>query len=246
MKKQFILAAIFTVLTLPVVLLINAQQVKLADDGEEYWISLGTNKVNAVSNDGYGEEGYKLNDTELKVMGFFRRSLNKNFVRATKLDVNKVAIVIKHGAAVLDSQVLSCNGIHSKWRDFYVSLKDVHVGNDYMIYAYDAESNNLLTIRNFIIANDKVPEFVRAGKPFIATKVIYTDSPPVSTTNQGTEKTCEKCEGSGRIYYRQNKTWEVVKSTNTDGSKKEVVTYSGYGYDSRMCSWCLGTGKRKN
>ena len=179
-------------------------------------------------------------------MGFFRRSLNKNFTRATKLDVDKVAIVIKHGSTVLDSQVLSCNGIHSKWRDFYVNLKDVHAGNDYMIYAYDAESNNLLTIRNFIIANDKVPEFVRANKPFISPKVINTDSPPVTTNTSQTEKTCEKCEGSGRIYYRENKTWDVVKSTNTDGSKKEVVTYSGYVYESRMCGRCLGTGKRKN
>ena len=247
MKRQLVLATLFIILTLPIVLLSRAQQVKLSDDGEEYWISLGTNKVNAVSHEGYGEEGYELNGTELKIMGFFRRSRNQNFTRATKLDVDKVAIVIKHADAVLDSQVLSCNGIHSKWRDFYVSLKDVHPGNDYMIYAYDAESNNLLTIRNFIIDEDKVPEFVSANKPFISPKIIHYDTaPPVTTTTSETEITCKKCGGTGRIYYRENKTWEVVKSTNTDGSKKEVATYSGYVYESRMCGRCLGTGKEKH
>jgi hypothetical protein len=239
MKSQFISTLFFVILTFPSALVSSAQQVALANDGEEYWISLGTNKVNAVSNGGYGEEGYKLDGDRLRIMGFFRKSLNQNFARATKLEVNKVAIVIKHRGAALDSQVVSCSGIHSKWRDFYVNLKDVRPGNDYMVYAYDAETNNLLSIRNFIIAADKVPEFVPANKPFYVAQV-YTYTP--STTSQ---KLCDRCEGSGKISWRQNKTWDVVKSTNTDGSKN-IDTYSGYVWDESTCPRCLGTGKGKN
>ena len=241
MKSQFISILFFIILIFPNALLSSAQQVALAKDGEEYWISLGTNKVNAVSNDGYGEEGYKLDGDELRIMGFFRKSRDQKFVRATALEVNKVAIVIKHRGAALDSQVLSCGGIHSKWRDFYVKLKDVHPGNDYMVYAYDAETNNLLTIRNFIIAEDKVPEFVPANKPFYVAKVYD----PPSTTSQ-TQKLCDRCQGSGKVSYRQNKTWEEVRSTNVDGSKNEVATYVGYVWEESTCGRCLGTGKGKN
>ena len=240
MKSQFISTLFFIILIFPSTLVSSAQQVALADDGEEYWISLGTNKVNAVSNDGYGVEGYKLDGDDLKIMGFFRKSFNQNFVRATKLEVNKVAIVIKHRGAALDSLVLPCSGIHSKWRDFYVDLKNVRPGNDYMVYAYDAETNNLLTIRNFIIAEDKVPEFVRSNKPFYVAQV-YTDTPSTSQT----QKLCDRCHGSGKISWRQNKTWDVVKSTNVDGSRN-VDTYSGYVWDESTCGRCLGTGKGKN
>jgi hypothetical protein len=110
-KSQFLSILLFTILTFPAALVSSAQQVALANDGEEYWISLGTNKVNAVSHSGYGEEGYKLDGDRLRIMGFFRKSFDQKFVRATKLDVNKVAIVIKHRGAALDSQVLSCGGI---------------------------------------------------------------------------------------------------------------------------------------
>lgn len=238
-KTQFLSTLLFIILTFPGALVSSAQQVALANDGEEYWISLGTNKVNAVSHSGYGEEGYKLDGDRLRIMGFFRKSFDQKFVRATKLDVNKVAIVIKHRGAALDSQVLSCGGIHSKWRDFYVDLKGVHPGNDYMVYAYDAETNKLLTIRNFILAADRVPQFVPANKPFYVARVFeYTPS----TTSQAL---CDRCEGSGKISWRVNKTWDVVKSTNVDGSKN-TDTYSGYVWEDSTCPRCLGTGKGKN
>lgn len=240
-KSQFISTLLLVILIFAGALVSSAQKVALAKDGEEYWISLGTSKVNSVSHNGYGEEGYKLDGDRLRIMGFFRKSLDQKFVRATKLDVNKVAIVIKHRGAALDSQVLSCSGVHAKWRDFYVNLKDVRPGNDYMVYAYDAETNNLLSIRNFIIAADKVPAFVPANKPFyVAREYTYTPS-----TTAETQKLCDRCEGSGKISWRVNKTWDVVKSTNVDGSKN-TDTYSGYVWEESTCPRCLGTGKGKN
>ncbi|MEO6002338.1 MAG: hypothetical protein ABIZ04_06275 [Opitutus sp.] len=57
-------------------------------------------------------------------------------------------------------------------------------------------------------------------------------------------KTCDKCGGSGRIYFNTTQTSDVrSKETDNYGHRDVIGTETSRVTDSMMCSRCLGTGE---
>ena len=111
------------------------------EQNKKYIVTVGNNKLSAGS--GSGKDGFTIKDKDIRIVGFLHRQ--------DRIEFDSVYIVTKRGGIVIDSQVLSGNKVHTRWRDFYLNLSDVVHSDHYSVAAYSNEDRKLLDIKYFYI-----------------------------------------------------------------------------------------------
>jgi hypothetical protein len=117
---------------------------KQNEKDKKYVVTVGTSKNTAS----YGADGFRIKTNDIRIVGFLHRG--------DRIEYKEVYIETKRDGIVIDSQILSCTGIHVKWRDFYLKFTDVVYSNSYIVTVYvNADRAVVLGNKVFFIKKDQ-------------------------------------------------------------------------------------------
>jgi hypothetical protein len=118
---------------------------KQNEEDKKYIVTVGTSKNTAS----YGTtNGFTIKDNDIRIVGFLHRG--------DRIEHEEVYIETKRDGIVIDSQILSCTGVHVKWRDFYLKLTDVVYSNNYIVTVYvNADRAIVLGSKVFFIKKEQ-------------------------------------------------------------------------------------------